>query len=68
MAVAITDPDLWILALDVVEGARADELPIPRVGTADYEVELAEVVLLLVQRLDLDVAPCGRVGGPHVRW
>ena len=68
MAVAITDPDLWILALDVVEDARYAGLPIPEMASPEYAIELAEVVLRLVQRLHVEVAPSGRVRSPHVRW
>ena len=64
MAVAIRDENLWILALDTVEAARDDGVPIPKAGSVAYEVELAEVVLLLVQRLGLDIDEHGSAAGP----
>lgn len=34
IAVATNDQNLWILTIDVVEGARGDGLPIPATGHA----------------------------------
>lgn len=67
MGVAVTDPNLWCLAVDVVEGARDDGLPIPELGTEQYQVEVAEVVLRLVQRLGLEVDARGQVKDPRRR-
>jgi hypothetical protein len=55
MALAITDPNLLFLALELVEAAREDGLPIPAFGSLAHQTEIAEIVLLLVERLELKV-------------
>ena len=60
MALAITDPNLLFLALDLVESAREDGLPIPAFGSLAHQTEIAEVVLLLVERLELEVQSLAR--------
>ena len=50
MAMAITNPILWIKALDVLECARQEGRPVPEISTRGYQVELAQVVLLLASR------------------
>jgi hypothetical protein len=55
MALAITDPNLLLFAIDLVEAAREDGLPIPAFGSLAHQIEIAEVVLLLVERLELSV-------------
>jgi hypothetical protein len=58
MALAITDPDLLFLALDLVEAARDDGLPIPAFGSLAHQIEIAEVVLLVVERADYTSVQC----------
>jgi hypothetical protein len=52
MALAITDPDLLFLALDLVEAARDDGLFIPAFGSLAHQTEIADVMLLVVERAD----------------
>ena len=55
ITIAITDPNVWLLAIDLVESARDDGLPIPAFGSLAHQTEIAEIVLLLVERLELSV-------------
>ena len=58
MALAITDPDLLFLALDLVEAARDDGLFIPAFGSLAHQTEIADVMLLVVERADYTSVQC----------
>ncbi len=62
MAVAIIDPEVWLAALVTIEDARDAGEHIPPLGTEAYRQEVAEVVLLLVERLRLPIDQRGRLG------
>ena len=68
MAVAIIDSEVWLAAMATIEDARDAGEYIPPLGTDAYRQEVAEVVLLLVERLRLPIDQNGRLGTPAFTW